>query len=414
MYFAPIRWFAVLAMLLLAIPCAFAVHYRGSDEESANGPDPATVAEMAERRVENVPGDEKAWAELVQARVKSHDLARAQAALKRWREKVSNPGPAIENITGIVALEREEFASAVAAWKKHLELAPIDIQSWDQLGLALGRLRDWKQAAKAFTKELELHPTAKAYVQRARCYTRMHDWTSAEADARKANALGAAEKEVQKLFPIFQRSNEWLPKVKALDAAIEQDPKNGALLMDRAEILFAEGLISTGKDDLEAALKLRPESLRARFWNGALAWDRDQKYEAGETMKIALTALTPAVRAQLKAMDQEPNSEVRARFLAKLNQPVLALHEVQSAEGSPAKAMALLDLNRLAEAGPIARRAVEANPRDALAWLALARIEFKNGNYRETIVAAQKCSKIKASPEADILRKDATRRLGKK
>ena len=121
----------------------------------------------------------------------------------------------------------------------------------------------------------------------------------------------------------------------------------------------------------------------------------------------------PQARARLKMLDAEPPGEARAEFLLKLKQPLLALEEASKVDGSPSKALALVELKRWAEARPAAVRAVEIHPSDAGAWLALARVELQNGNAREAVEAATRSEKLKKSPEADRVRNEARGLLGK-
>ena len=372
------------------------------------------AAELAERKLEKSPQDEKTWGELVEARARQHDFKNAEKAIERWRSKVANPGPAIDNAAGALALEREDFPAAVEAFKRFVQRAPEERDGWNNLGVALGKVHDWSGAMEAFSRELRLTASAGTLVQRARCRIRLHDWSTAATDVRKANEMDATNAEVTKVQPVFERSADWLPKVKALDAAIQKKPSDVSLLLDRAELLLDEGLISAGKDDIEAALKLRPESLRARFWAGALAWDRNEKEKAGEVMEMKLDALSSEFKSRLKTLDSEPNAELRAQFLLKHGQPLLALHEVRGLDNSVARAQAFLELKRLAEAGEAAKRAVEAHPKEAPAWLALANVEFQNGNFAEASEAAKHSLQLKKTPEAETVRRDALQRLGKK
>ena len=131
-------------------------------------------------------------------------------------------------------------------------------------------------------------------------------------------------------------------------------------------------------------------------------------------MKFQIADLTPQFEEQLKAMDISTDPEARANFLLASQQPLMALDEVENVDGSVAKARALLELDRLPEAGVAARKAVNLHPKNAQAWLALARLEFANGNNNETLAAADRSLKLQKTPEAVELRKIAQLNLGKK
>jgi predicted Zn-dependent protease len=91
----------------------------------------------------------------------------------------------------------------------------------------------------------------------------------------------------------------------------------------------------------------------------------------------------------------------------------MALQEVRDVEGSPARAQALISLDRLTEAGRVARRATEMHPDSPMAWLALARWELASGNYRETLDAVGRAERAGKTTETEDLRNVASERLGK-
>ena len=131
-------------------------------------------------------------------------------------------------------------------------------------------------------------------------------------------------------------------------------------------------------------------------------------------MKFQIVNLTPAFEADLKAMDASTDSEARADFLLKYHQPLMALDEVRNVDGSPAKALALVDLGQLADADPAAHKAVAMHPQDAGAWLALAQIDFANGDNKATVEDAGRSLKFKKTPEAVSLRAKAAKVFEKK
>ena len=374
----------------------------------------ATKAELSTRKLEKDPHDEKAWAELARARLKQGDWKRAEKAVADWRAAVAHPSPMIERVEAELAVANGDSEAAIPAWKKYLDLKPGDKEGWLSLSQACSNEHEWKEAVDAATHALAIKKDAWTLMQRAESLIRLRDWSGAEADVREANKLDPMDSTTKTLFPVFERSKEWLPMVTKLDASIAADPKTVGLLIDRAEWLTGEGFTDAGGDDVEAAFKLDPRSLRVRFWNGIMAWERNNADQAGDVMKFPFSSVTVPFEIELKKMDASTDPEARAQFLLKNQQPLMALHEVGDTRGSVAKAQALLDLSRLPEAGAAARHAVEAHADDATAWLLLARVELGNGNIKETLDALDHSSRLKKSKEADALRKDALARLGKK
>jgi Flp pilus assembly protein TadD len=128
-------------------------------------------------------------------------------------------------------------------------------------------------------------------------------------------------------------------------------------------------------------------------------------------MPMDRAQVTAQFERELKAADRSRNPEDRALFLLRWHQPLMALDEVQDVDGSVAKASALLALDRQTAAGKAAHRAVEVHPKDAVAWLDLARVEMANGNIAEAVNASAQSMKLKQTPDARELHDKAARRL---
>lgn len=388
------------------------------------------IAEVSARQVRENPKNEEAWTALARAQIAQGDLQRAEKTLEDWKAKVASPGEAWDRAEGELALKKADAPRAVEAFKRSVKKAPKDPDAWWHLSAAYAAAKDWANSIEAMDHVLAIRPDAVGFVQRSRLRIWAHDWAGAEADIRRANELDAADPGVQTLFPKFERSATWLPMIKSLDERVKQQPRDYHALLNRAEWLRFAGFTHAAREDIDAALKINPESLRARFWSGLAAQEQhaarerqgqsgdeksDWKEKAGAhgVMPMAAQLITAEFESQLEAMDGEKDAEMRAQFLLRYRQPLMALREVEGVDGSPAKAQALFDLHRLPEAGRAARSATAQHPSSPVAWLALARWELETGNYREAVDAAQKAIKLKKSPEAEELRKLAQQRLGK-
>jgi tetratricopeptide (TPR) repeat protein len=372
-------------------------------------------AEWTERRLEKNPRNESDWASLVESRLKDRDFVRAEKALADWKSKVPKPSPNIDRMRGEVAFARDAVGHAIEAWSRYLKAVPKDWETRVRLADAYGRQRAWKDAIREISTVMESNPGAAAFAQRAEFRIRERDWTAAEKDIREANRLDATQPGVRRFFPVFERSREWLPAIGKLDAAIAKGPEDLSLLLDRAEWLVGIGFHDAGLDDIQRALKANPKSLRAQLWNGVIHWERgNAEILTGAVMKTRYATFTKEFRTELKNVDASAEPEIRAQFLLKHGQPLLALMEVSESDGSPARAEALMQLDRLPAAGAAARRAVELHPDDSQAWLTLGRLELQNGNIEQAIEALTRSTNIKRSAEADELRASAKQRVGKK
>jgi tetratricopeptide (TPR) repeat protein len=364
--------------------------------------------------LEKNPRDEEAWARLVDARLKDGDIARAEKALADWQAKISKPSASIDRLRGEFAFAREAVPEAIDAWQRYLEAEPKDWETRNRLAVAYARQGAWQKAVRELSTAIEANPQAEVFANRAAYSVHLHDWAAAESDVREGNRLDATNQTVRGLLPLFDRSRDWLPPVRKLDAAIAKDPSNVSLLLDRAEWLIGVGFHDAGLDDMQAALKANPKSLRAQLWRGVMAWEKGDRAGAGDVTELRVEKFSKEFRTGLRTIDANNDPEARARFLLKYKQPLLALAEVRDSDGSPAKAHALLQLDRMPEAGVAARRAVELHPGDSESWLTLGRLELQNGNIQEALEAFNHSIKIKRSAEAEELRATALGRLGKK
>jgi tetratricopeptide (TPR) repeat protein len=367
---------------------------------------------------------------LARARISLDDLPRAEQALKDWRAKVPSPKAEYDQIEGELALKKQDAPRAVKALKRCAERMPKDASVWQLLATAYATEKDFADGIEAIGHALAIHPDAPSFIQRAQLRIRAHDWAGAESDVRQANQLDAQVGGIQRLLPAFERNAEWRPTMNRLDQRVQKEPRNYQVLLDRAEWLRWAGFTPAARDDINAALALNPKSLRARFWSGLAAQEqhaekdresngeeRNAKWAEKDAAQGVMPMSSKLIEAKfeegLTAMDSEKDTETRALFLLKYQQPLLALREAGETDGSPARAQALLDLGRLPEAGRAAREATARHPESAIAWLALARWELETGNYREALDAEKRSAKLHKTPEAEEVRKLAQQRLGK-
>ena len=362
-------------------------------------------AELCDRQLLSKPKDNQIWADLVEARLRLHDTRRAGEALKIWRKNVRDVGrhfPRIEQLEGDLAYSKGDLKGSVVAWEKYVRLAPDQVEGWDRLAWAQERLGNFKEAIVSVSGAIKAGkiPCEQAgrYAWRARLKAGFRDWDGATADLGNGNKLDATNKDLQKLFPKFERSAEWIPQLKALDAAVQKsadEASRAIALLERSEWLTGEDWKELAFEDATAAFKKAPKSLRAEVWKGILAWELSRPEEAGDVAHTDLkfwqethenwhgSDLTPL--ELLKKLDKESNPETRAEGLLKLHQPVLAWREVKELDGSRSKTHVLLALEQLPKAEAAARRAAEVHPDQADSWMDLAYLEFRNGNVKEAL-----------------------------
>ncbi len=378
----------------------------------------ATAAERCDRQLLATPRDDKTWADLVQARLNLGDLRRAEEALKIWRRnnpKAPKACPSIERLQGDLAYSRGDAKGAADAWRAYVRLAPQDVESWDRLAGAEEELGHVKDAIDAVGHALKTEPDAARYAWRARLKIQLRDWSGANADVRAGNKLDATDAAIQALYPKFERMNRWLPALKKLDGLVNwvfRDPSHPVPLLNRSEFLANEKWLDLAYEDAEEALRRAPDSLRARYWRGVLAWELGRISEVGDVSKTNVEAAMTGDLDRVKKIADEVDPEVRAHVLLEMRQAVMALREVEGIDGSVLKVSAYVDLKQLPKAEAAARRAVEVHPKAADAWSALGWLELTNGNMKEAMDCADRLAKLNAMEKALSLRAEARKRLG--
>jgi len=322
-----------------------------------------------------------------------------------WRKNV--PGvekqfPNFDLLSGDLAYSTNDFKGAEAAWKEYVRLAPGKIAGWRRLAGVQERLGDLPRAIESVSEviKLESEPAKKAgrFAWRARLKVASRDWDGAAADLSEGNKLDATNDDIQRLYPKFERSAEWLPNLKALDAAVRQssdNSKRAVALLQRSEWLAYLEWNGLAFEDAALAFQADPNSLRAEVWKGILAWELGREDEAGQVAKTSLKFWVEAhlqwkgkdltLLSLLKQLDQEFAPEVRAEALLNLHQPVLAWREVKEIDGARVKTNILLALQELPKAEAAARRAAEVHPSEPGVWIDMAQLEFRNGNVKEAL-----------------------------
>ena len=400
----------------------------------AQGQDWAVQAELCDRKLASKPKDSQLWADLVEARLNLQDTRRAGEALKIWRKNVhdvSRRYPIIEQLEGDLAYSKGDLAGSVVSWKNYVLLVPDKTAGWERLAWAQEQLGDLHGAvgsvAGAIKAGNDPQKQAGRYAWLARLKIGLRDWQGAADDLTAGNKLDATNTEIQQLFPKFERSAEWLPKLKELDAAVEQstdEAAGAAALLDRSEWLARQSWPEQAFEDAAAAFKKAPKSLRAEVWNGVMAWECKRPKDAGNVARTELKfwwelhqhwrGAYPSPLDLLKQLDKETDPEIRAEGLLNLHQPVLAWREVKEIDGARIKTHILLALEEVPNAEAAARRAAEVHPDDAEAWIDLAYSEFRNGNVQEALEHLDHAKQVNPKMNIESRRQDILKTLGTK
>src|SRR4030095_7172874 len=111
---------------------------------------------------------------------------------------------------------------------------------YDNLAELCAAQERWVDHTAYRTKAIATQDTAARRVLRAVAFLRLHKWDAAYADMAKANKMDATNPQVKEWLPEFERLQQFLPRIKALDAQIAKSPNDPAvagLLLERARVL---------------------------------------------------------------------------------------------------------------------------------------------------------------------------------
>jgi tetratricopeptide (TPR) repeat protein len=254
----------------------------------------------------------------------------------------------------------------------------------------------------------------------------------------KANKMDATDPQVKEWLPQFERLQQFLPRIKALDTQIAKstnDPAIAGLLLDRARLFTLAGRPLLALDDAERAFKLQPASMRARIQTAEALLDVDRDDDAaklevskylrrGEDKHVSEQALRElgALDSHLVQIPKDIDTLIaRAKILRELRQSTLALADANAALGindksAAAQFEAAQDLDPLGhqkEALLHVRVATELDPHDSAKWFFRGVLERQRADFVEAIASQTRSIEISGSRVALSEREQCERRIGK-
>ncbi len=295
---------------------------------------------------------------------------------------------------GIAFLRGKQDKEAASAFAVACKLDPAQPEYHYNHGLALAGAGDDVGASREFTEALRLKPEyLKAWLQLARSRDRLNDGAAALVALEKAKALQPDNRS------IWRQIGETLLKMKRpVDA--EKMFRHALTLEEVPEdmLLLADSLIAQKRDvealtELRRALALAPRDVEV---NSRLAqWhiDRDDWKEALKHLDLA-SELRPdaptAFNAGMRAYRANRFSEALTIFEFSARSP-----KRLSAAGNM-RGLCLVALDRAAEAVPVLREAVAADPHNLKARLSLARAQRSTKDLASAITTLREASEIDA------------------
>jgi tetratricopeptide (TPR) repeat protein len=414
-------------------------------KEAANKP---AIIELSRRIVAIAPNDSDAWETLAQTQLEIEDLDRLEQTLDAWQKTVRRPPAAIEDFRGDLAFKRKDYENAERHWLAFLRTKPPAADAateYDKLAdLCVDQAR-WADNATYRRKAIAAQDSAPRRVSRACAFLRLHKWDADYTDMAKANKMDASDSEVKEWLPQFEQLQQFLPRIKTLDAQIAKSPNDSGLLLERARIFTLAGRPLLALDDAERALKLQPASMRARIQTAEALLDVNRAEDAAKLQVTnylpreddKLATASPSSRGhvneqslrELDALDSRLLANprdvealaARSKILSKLRQFTLALADARAALAIDDKSAAahfeaahgLDGLGQSKDALIHARIATELDPRDPAKWFLRGVLERQRANFPAAIESQTRSLEINESLVALAEREQCERRIGK-
>lgn len=423
--------------MLLAGPADVA-QLRAQLSAAETADDKPSIIELSRRIIALAPNDSEAWESLARTQEAIEDFDRFAETLVAWEKAVRKPPAAIEDFRGDLCVHQKDYKNAERHYLAFLASKPSAenvAAVYDKLAevcVAQGR---WAENAQYRSKAMAAKESSARRVSYARALLRLHKWDAAYAEMAKANKLEPDGASVKESLPQFERLQDYLPRIRAVEARIAKSPEDSNLLLERAHLFTLAQHPWLALDDCEKATKLQPASMRARIQTAETLLDLKRGDEAaklqvgknlardtgGHVSEQSLGELT----TQDSRLAQYPSDAealaARSQTLRQLNQFTLALEAARAALALDQKSEAvhfeiahdLAGLGQTAEALGHAIKATELAPENAAMWYYRGILEAQRANFTAAIESQTRSLAIRESAVAFKAREESERRIGK-
>ncbi|MFN2542203.1 MAG: hypothetical protein ABR514_08565 [Chthoniobacterales bacterium] len=402
------------------------------------GEDKTAVLELSKRLVRFAPTDNHLWERIARAQFDLKDFDRCAETLDAWEKAMKQPAAAIEDFRGDLAAKEKDYAEAERHWLAFLARKP----SADDAAAMYDKLADlcvdqarWIDNEKYRSRAIAAEDSAERRVAHATALLRLHEWDVAYEEVVKANRIDPQDPQVKEWLPQFELLQQFLPRIKALDAEIAKAPKDIGPLLDRAHLFTLAYRRLLALDDCERAMKLQPESMRARIQAAEALLDLKRNEDAAKLqVSSALTRekdthvseekLRALTDADAQILGNPKNADafaVRATTLRYLRQYTLALADAQAALAIDERSVAaqieaaenLDQLDQSREALVHIKKATELNPNDSAAWFHRGILEAHRADFSAAIESLTHSLDLSESLLALREREKCERRIGR-
>ena len=400
--------------------------------------DKPSIIELSRRIVAIAPNDSEAWESLARTQLEIEDFDRFAETLDAWEKAVKKPPAAIEDFRGDLCAHQKDYKNAERHYLAFIARKPPPEDAadmYDKLADVCVEQGLWSENATYRAKAIAAKGSAARHVNYACALLRLHKWDAAYAEMAKGNKLAPDDTAVKEWLPQFERLQDFLPRIKAIEAQIAKAPNNSNLLLDRAHLFTLAQRPLLALDDCEKASKLQPQSMRARIQTAEALLDlnRDddaaklqvsknlRREQAGHVSDQSLGELATE-DSRLSQYPSDPEAlSARSKTLRQLNQYTLALADARAAlaiDEKFAKAHFEMahDLDGLLDSKQALEHAVKATelePDNPLMWYYRGLLEAQRANFSAAVESQTHSLAIRESAVALKAREEAERRIGK-
>lgn len=391
----------------------------------------AQAEQLARAVLEKSPHENGAWERLLHAQLGQHHFDEAQKSLSEWQHAVHKPSAKFAEFTGDIAAVDGDSVAALQAWQRSLGAKPRQLRVLRKVAQLHLREQRWADAEIALGRIIGIEERAPDRIARALCRRRLHRWSEALDDYRRAQQMAPDDPEVERGAALFQRLSKFLGEVRELDARLVVTPADDQLLTDRALLFLRSDDPELALDDCEAAMKVAGWAMRPRLFAGIALLRLGRAADAqklGVNEMLRLETLSAEFLQTLGRLDAEisverSNAELytaRAWQLNDIAQPQLALDDAEtalrfdnnSAGGYAESGYALAKLGRDEEAFTRVSRATSLDPNFSTAWQYRGELEMTRHDFVGAVESFTRALAINQTSLALQKREECYRQLG--
>jgi tetratricopeptide (TPR) repeat protein len=400
--------------------------------------DKPAIIELSRRIVAIAPNEAAAWETLAHTLLEIEDFDRFAETLDAWEKAVTRPPAALEAFRGDLCAHQKDFEKAERHYLAFLARKPSAAETasvYEKLADLCVEQGRWADNAAYRSKAIAAQDSAGRRVDYACALLRLHRWDAAYAEMAKASKLEPNSAEVKEWMPQFERLQDFLPKIKALDSRIAKSPGEPNLLLERAHLFTLAQRPLLALDDCEQATKLQPASMRARLQTAEALLDLKRIDDAAKLQVSKDLAREPNGHVSEQSLGelakedsliaQDPGNAdplaARSKTLRQLKQFTLALADARAALALDDKSAAAHfemahDLDGLLDSKPALEHAIKAtelSPSNAVMWFYRGVLEAQRANFSAAIESQTRSIAIRESVVALRAREHSARQLGK-